>query len=331
MSSKPYTGRPSGMFVFLILLVCALSAVAVVWMIQAMVIPQQGMPETTPPATQTTAAPEDTTNAPGTTVATAAPETTAPVVPHDTDTTLAPETTEAPVTTAPLPPVITLPKADAPVGDDYFSSILFIGDSRSQGLSIATGGYGATFYADRGLSIDGVSSKKFLVQKQPDGSNASVSVIEALTASPHKGRIYIWLGINELGYATSRFESSFRTQLSAIRTACPDAEIVIMSLLPVGRNASVYGIPSNADANAKVSEYNSVLLRLAEEVGVYYLNCYESFADAEGYLPDGYASDGIHLVRDQNLAICDYIRNHPVPSADIHYHTDADTRYYTTP
>ena len=317
MSSKPYTGHPSGLSVVLILLICVLSAVAVVWMLQAMVIPQHGPVETTPPPPLTTAAPvtDLPTNSAGATVA-PPPEITAAATTAPTDTTAAPPaTTPPPETTVPPPPVIILPKSEnGAADDDYFRSILFIGDSRSQGLSIATGGgYGATFYADRGLSIDGVSSKKFLVQKQPDGSSASVTVIEALTASPHTGKIYIWLGINELGYASSRFESSFRTQLNAIRTACPDADIVIMSLLPVGRNAAVYGIPSNADANAKVSEYNSILLRLAEETGAYYLNCYESFSDAEGYLPDGYASDGIHLVRDQNLAICDYIRSHPTP------------------
>ena len=313
MSSKPFTGHPSGLSVFLILFVCALSVFAVVWMLQAMVIPQYGPPETTPPP-PTTIAPQ-TTDAPTTAAAetiTPPPETTVPL-----DTTAEPPmTTLPPETTAPPPPVIILPQAEnGAVGDEYFRSILFIGDSRSQGLSIATGGgYGATFYADRGLSVDALGTKKFLVQKQPDGSSASVTVIEALTDSPHTGKIYIWLGLNELGWHSSdRFETTFRTQLSAICAACPDADIVIMSLLPVGRTAVVVGVNSSAAANARVSEYNAILLRLAEEYGVYYLNCYEAFADAEGFLPTGYASDGIHLVRDQNLALCEYIRTHPIP------------------
>lgn len=316
MSSQNYTGRPSRLFVFVILLTCTLSVAAIVWMIHAMIIPPQGPVETTPPSVTDTDAPIDTTapESPARVETTAVP----PVITTGTDTTApAPTdtTTEPAVTTEPPPPVITLPKAETPVGDDYFTSILFIGDSRSQGLSIATGGgYGATFYADRGLSIEGVSNKQFLVQKQADGSSATVSILEALTASPHKGRIYIWLGLNELGWrSTDRFETSFRTQLTAIRTACPDAEIVIMALLPVGRSAVVIGVDSSAAANQRVSEYNAILLRLAEEFSVYYLNCYEAFADAEGYLPNGYASDGIHLVRDQNLALCDYIRAHPVP------------------
>lgn len=311
MSSRTFTGRPSGMFVFVILLICALSVFAVVWMISAMIIPPHGPLETT--------APTPATDAPETTGLPSSPETSAP----SADTTAAPDVTTAPsdttaepaVTTEPPPPIITLPKAETPVGDDYFKSILFIGDSRSQGLSIATGGgYGATFYADRGLSIDSVGTKQFLVRKQADGSSKNLSITEALTADPHKGKIYIWLGLNELGWRSAdRFETAFRTQLTAVKTACPDAEIVIMSILPVGRSAVVIGVDSSAAANARVIEYNDILYRLAEEFGTYYLNCYEAFADAEGYLPNGYASDGIHLVRDQNLALCDYIRSHPVP------------------
>ncbi len=312
MSSPNYSGRPSPAFVIVILLICALAGLAIFWMVQSMIIPVQ-TDDTTPPLTTTespitTVAPE-TTLAPADTTA-PPPDSTAP----DETTATPPVSTDAPETTAPLPPPpITLPKADTPVGDDYFTSIVFIGDSRTQGLQISTGGYGATVYADRGLSVDGITNKKFVVKKQPDGSSTTLSILETLTETPHKGMIYLWLGINELGSQPASFEKSFRRQLEAVKGACPDAAIVIMSLLPVGRTASVYGMPSNVEVNARVKTYNDILLKLAEELGVFYLNAYESFADAEGFLPNGYASDGIHLVRDQNIAVCDYIRTHPVP------------------
>ena len=306
MSSKNFTGRPSPMFVCIILLVCLASAAAVFWMIQDMVIPPQGIPETTPPAAVTTVP------APITTETTAPPETTEPAVTTEPspDTTEIPPEIAAPLeTTAPPPPVITLPAAETPVGEDYFTSILFIGDSRTQGLQIATGGYGATFYADRGLSIEGVSAKQFIVRKE-----GTLSVIEALRAEPWRQNIYIWLGLNELGWnSPTRFENVYRDQLTAIRAVCPDANIVIMSVLPVGRNAVVVGVNSSAESNRRVAEHNAALLRLAEEFGVYYLNCYEAFADAEGYMPNEYASDGIHLLRDRNLELCNYILSHPVP------------------
>lgn len=301
------SGRATPSLLMITLLICALAAAAIAFMVHDMVIPQSTPVETDPRPT-TTAEPSSS-KVPDTTEP---PPVTASTLP---DSTAAPDTTAEPaVTTEPPPPVITLPEAETPAGDDYFASILFIGDSRSQGMQISTGGYGATFYADRGLSIEGVSDKKFIKRTAPDGSQTSISIIEALTAEPVTEKIYIWLGLNELGWPSSaKFEKTYRTQLAAVREACPDADIVIMSLVPVGRNAVVVGVDTSADANKRVIEYNEILLRLAEEAGVYYLNCYEAFVDAEGYLPDGYASDGIHLVKAQNIALCDYIRAHPIP------------------
>lgn len=300
--SSPHSGRATPSLIIITLLVCALAAATIAFMVHDMIIPQSSIIETalTPATTaepDTISLPETTSPAPAT--VTEPPET---VVPDTTDV-----TTEVPL-------IFTLPEAETPEGNDYFASILFIGDSRSQGLQISTGGYGATFYADRGLSIDGVSTKQFIKRTALDGSLTSISIIEALTAEPVTEKIYIWLGLNELGWTSSaKFEEAYRTQLTAICQICPDADIVIMSLLPVSRNAIVIGVDSSADANQRVVKYNEILLQLAEEAGVYYLNCYEAFVDNEGYLPDGYASDGIHLVKAQNLALCDYIRAHPIP------------------
>lgn len=323
MSSSRYSGRPSPVFVTIILLVCILAGVAVGLMISAMIIPPQpgikpppvettvAPTETTAPPADTTVPPADTTVAPAETTASSTAETTA--APAET-TAPAPVTTAPPETEPPKPTFTILPRERTAVGEDYFNSVVFIGDSRTQGLQISTGGYGATVYADRGLSVDGITNKKFVVKKAPDGTSRALSIIESLTEEPHKGMIYIWLGINELGTPNpASYEKAFRRQLEAVQTACPEATIVVMSLLPVGRNASVYGMPSNVEVNNRVKTYNDILLKLAEEAGAFYLNAYESFADAEGFLPDGYATDGIHLVRDQNIAVCDYIRNHPVP------------------
>lgn len=309
MSAQTPSRRPSPSFVIITLLVSLLAVAAVLFLLHAMVIPPRDTVDPYPFDTSETTALDTDATFP-TTTELQSPETTAPAQPEITDTTAEPD-----VTAEPPPKVIVLPETDTPVGDDYFTSILFIGDSRTQGLQIATGGYGASFYADRGLSIEGVSSKQFINRTTPTGQTTAISIIEALTEEPVGEKIYIWLGLNELGWrSTDKFENSFRTQLIAIREVCPDAEIVIMALLPVGQNAVVIGVDSNDDANRRVAEYNDILLRLAEEVGVYYLNCYEAFADENGYLPDGYANDGIHLRKEQNLALCDYIRSHPIPA-----------------
>ncbi len=299
MSEIKSNKRRSALFVVILLISILLAAAFTAMLARSIILPPVPPPETNAPSI---------TDSPST--STALPHQTT-VEPQTTD--QAPQTTTPPETTEPPPPIVTLPEAE-PADDNYFSTILFIGDSRSQGMQIATGGYGATFYADRGLAIDGLDKKQFLKLTQPDGSTLDVSVIEMLTAVPFTGNIYIWFGLNEVGWpSVDRFAGAYRTSLTALRQACPDANICLMSVLPVARNAIVIGVDDAAAANARIRAYNDIIYRLAEEEGVYYLNCYEAFVDEEGFLPDGYASDGIHLLRAQNLALCDYIRTHPIP------------------
>ena len=266
MSEFKSNKRRSALFVVILLISVLLAAAFTAMLARSIILPPVPPPETNAPST---------TDSPSTSTA-LPPQTT--VEPQTTD--QAPQTTTPPQTTEPRPPIVTLPEAEQPADDNYFSTILFIGDSRSQGMQIATGGYGATFYADRGLAIDGLDKKQFLKLTQPDGSTLDVSVIEMLTAVPFTGNIYIWFGLNEVGWpSVDRFAGAYRTSLAALRQACPDANICLMSVLPVARNAIVIGADDAAAANARIRTYNDIIYRLAEEEGVYYLNCYEAFVD----------------------------------------------------
>ena len=147
-------------------------------------------PEEIPPAVtyplSTTAAPQTTTE----------PATTAP------------DETAEPVETAPPKPVIVLPEAEA-VDESYFSSVIFVGDSRTQGMQIATGGYGATFYADRGIAVDGLEKRAFIKRTSPDGTTRELTVAEALTEDAFDGMLYLWFGLNEVGWVSSaHFENT---------------------------------------------------------------------------------------------------------------------------
>lgn len=297
-----YTGQASPVFIAAVLIIVVLAAAAIVLMIRAMILPPTEIPplDTITPSPTTTEPP----------VTTAPPSTFEPIettVPPD-DTTAPPDTNEPYV-----PKPITLPES-ADVGEDYFKSLLFIGDSRTQGLQIATGGYGAAFYANRGLSVDGMGKTQFITVTNPDGSSKTLTVLDALRAEPFAQNIYVWLGLNAVGWnSTDRFRNLFRTDLEALIQACPQANIVIMSILPVGRNAVVIGCDDNVEVNRRVVAYNQILLDLAEHYDLYFLNCYEAFVDAEGFLPPGYSNDDMHLRKEQNLRLCEYIRTHSIP------------------
>ena len=87
------------------------------------------------------------------------------------------------------------------VDADYFDDALMIGDSRTVGLKEYGTLGNATFYCDSGLSIYELENKKIMV----DGIG-KVSISDLLASHTYH-KIYLMLGINELGYdVTQTFE-----------------------------------------------------------------------------------------------------------------------------
>lgn len=292
MSRSRRRSTPSGWF-FAICSVVTLAAVFLIFLaVQGMILP----PEDIPPL-QTLPSPETT-------------------IPVSTDTpavTTSPAETTEPVETDPPEPIISLPEAEA-VDKAYFSSVIFVGDSRTQGMQIATGGYGAAFYADRGLTVDGVEKKAFIKRTAEDGSARELTLAEALAEDAFDGMLYLWFGLNEVGWISSaHFENTYRQALTRLKEICPAADICLMSIPPVGRSAIVIGADSPAAANARIKTHNEIIYRLAEEMEVYYLDCTTIFTDEEGFLPEGYSNDGIHLRVERNRELLTYIQTHPIP------------------
>lgn len=292
MSRLRRRSHPSGWF-FAICSVITLAAAFLIFLtVQGMILPPEDIP---PLQTQPT------------------PETTIPVSTDSPAVTTSPAETTEPAETAPPAPIISLPEADA-VDKAYFSSVIFVGDSRTQGMQIATGGYGAAFYADRGLTVDGVEKRAFIKRTAEDGATRELTLAEALAEDAFDGMLYLWFGLNEVGWISSaHFENTYRQALAKLKEICPEADICLMSVPPVGRSAIVIGADSPAAANERIKTHNEIIYRLAEEAGVYYLDCTTPFSDEEGFLPEGYSNDGIHLRVERNRELLTYIQTHPIP------------------
>lgn len=297
MSKSRRRPRSSGWLYIICPAVTLLAALLIFLALRGMILP----PEEIPPAVTDP------------TPATAVPTTLPPDTTDEPAVTTAPNETTEPTQTEPSAPVIILPEAEA-VDKTYFSSVIFVGDSRTQGMQIATGGYGATFYADRGIAVDGLEKRAFIKRTAEDGTARELTVAEALTEDAFDGMLYLWFGLNEVGWISSaHFENTYRQTLTKLTEICPDADICLMSVPPVGRSAIVIGADSPAAANERIKIHNEIIYRLAEEFGLYYLDCTTPFTDEEGYLPEGYSNDGIHLRVERNRELLTYIQTHPIP------------------
>lgn len=225
--------------------------------------------------------------------------------PPDTDLTIDSETTVPPETDVPTPDVVYVPESE-PVEDDYFLDAVFIGDSRTVGLSLYSG-LRSNYYAEQGLNVSSVMKKEFIPS---DG--VKLTLADALAAESFRA-VYISFGINEIGWgSTQGFIDTYQALIELVESKLPGANIYVQSILPMTREASESELYSAMGGNAKVAEYNRRLAELCESMGHYFINLDEIFTDENGDLKISDTTDGIHLGVQSCTAWVDYLRNHVV-------------------
>ena len=189
------------------------------------------------------------------------------------------------------------------VEDTYFDDAVFLGDSRTDGLRIYGGMNHGTYLQFTGATVESVFTKAV---ETPAGT---MPLLDAL-AQMECGKIFVMLGVNELGWnGTDIFRNQSTLLIQRLKEDHPDAEIVIQSILPVSAAKDEEGRYVN---NQRINDYNQVWLELAEEFGVSYMNVAESVADAEGRLPKDLCYDGVHLNKAGCRQWLEYLRTHAV-------------------
>lgn len=243
------------------------------------------------------------------------PEPSAPAVETASPTpTPTPEPTPTPV---PEPEYAGPDLAEQPaVGDEFFADTAFFGNSLVDGLRLYGGLAHGDFYAVQSASVVNVGTTK--VSALNDGTAATL--LQTL-AQKQYSRIYILLGINEIGFETSYFIELYRAVLDQIAASEPHAAIYIMGLTPVTKAKSDEGELFSMD---RVREYNDALRSLAEERGCWYVDLVEALAGTDGYLPEGDSVDGIHLTAAKYPVWADYLRTHYEPDDVIIFEKTAD-------
>ena len=195
--------------------------------------------------------------------------------------------------------------ASDPVEDGYFDDVAFVGDSRTDGFRLYSGLNRGTYFCVTGETV--ASATDMENWKTEDGRK--ISLADAVAAADC-GKIYLMLGVNELGWnGTDIFRTHAGNLLQRLKADHPDAEIVIQSLLPVSAEQDAKGSYVN---NQRILAYNQVWMELAEENGCDYVNAAEAVTGEDGCLPADMSFDGVHLNRAGCHAWLDYLRTHSV-------------------
>lgn len=195
---------------------------------------------------------------------------------------------------------------------DYFADALFIGDSRTDGLRLYSGVKGADFYCYKGLTIFEMNSRKVA---EIDGTK--YSVLDALGRGRQYAKIYISLGINELGYFDDQvFADTFAAFLTQVKALQPGAVIYLENLAPVNPGKCKANRQPYYVNNDRVADYNAIFPRLAEEQQVVLLDVAAALSDADGVLPAEATVDGVHFTKDWYKTWLAYLMDHTVDAEE---------------
>lgn len=202
-----------------------------------------------------------------------------------------------------------LPETEA-VEDTYFDGAVFLGDSRTEGLALYSGLKTGHFYTAVGATVESVFSKKNF---ETEGGE-KVPLLDA-AAAQECDKVYIMLGINELGWSKAKtFHDQYAKLIDRVREDHPEAKIVLQSIPPVSARQEAKKTYVN---NARISDYNEIIRTLAEEKQCYFLDVAACLTGEDGLLPKDLNFDGIHL----NPAGCkiwlNYLRTHSLEDAAI--------------
>lgn len=177
--------------------------------------------------------------------------------------------------------ITTPPKSDISMDD-----ALFIGDSRTVGLMEYAGIDGANYFCTVGMSVYNIHKKPVSVPNV-----GKVTLTELLNGKKY-GKIYIMLGVNEVGYEFSSTVEKYRELIEFIKDKQSNAVIFIQANLHVSKSRSDRDKVVN---NTAINGLNAELAKLADGKSKFYLDANILFDDKTGALSSDKSEDSTHL------------------------------------
>lgn len=184
-----------------------------------------------------------------------------------------------------------VPEQEA-VGDDFFDDAALLGNSLADGFRLYSGITNMDVYASTSMTIFGV-----------DG------LLSQMAGNTY-GKIYTFLGINEIYTTLDAFSEQYGKIIDTLQKNHPGADIYIISITPVSKTKATSNTLFSMD---NIHDHNQALYDLAGEKGCYYLDLCSAMENEEGYLPEEVTFDGVHFTASHYKVWLEFLKTHYVP------------------
>lgn len=189
------------------------------------------------------------------------------------------------------------------VDDTYFNDALFIGDSRTVGLAEYARFNNADYFASLGMSV----FQAFNIEV----SEASIGKIklEDLLRQNKYGKIYIMLGINEIGYNFDLVVAEYEKMINRIQELQPSAKIIIQANMHVGHKREQADPIYSVD---RINNLNGRIKQIADTKHLPYIDVNPIFDDKTGRLDSKYTTDSVHVLGKYYKVWADWLKTKAV-------------------
>lgn len=170
--------------------------------------------------------------------------------------------------------------------EDPFTNALFIGDSRTVGIAEYSGITEADFFAFTGMSVYTAFKKESAVGSWQKGT----LLADALQARQYD-RVYLMLGVNELGYNFQKTVERYGELVQQIRDLQPDAYLILEASLHVTKKRSDTDSTFN---NSNIDRMNQAQAAFADGEHIFFIDVNPVFDDETGALNQDYTFDNTH-------------------------------------
>ena len=193
-------------------------------------------------------------------------------------------------------------------GSEYLDKLVFLGDSTTYGLKyyeMLSGGSETKQVWTPANGTLTLSYQSIATIVYPE-TGEEISISDAVERAKPEYMV-ITLGVNGVSFMDEdNFVREYTDLVTRIREKSPDTKIILNSIYPVASN---YDHLDQIN-NERICAANIWVEKIAEDTGTRYLNTYEAIVGSDGWLPQQYQTDGMHLNPAGFNVILDYIKTH---------------------
>jgi len=184
---------------------------------------------------------------------------------------------------------------------NYFDDALFIGDSRTVGL---------VKYTDISSHADALCETSLTIWKALKSDFNGKGTVESFLKKKDYKKIYIMVGVNELGTGTTEdFIEEYTYVVDRIHELEPEAIIFIQAIMNIDKEKSSSDKIFN---NSNIMARNNAIATLADNETIFYIDENEAVCDEDGFLRDDLRGDHLHLLGSSNEIWKEFLLKHGV-------------------